>query len=1090
MKIIIVALLLYPMLSMSDDRDLYFSSVSDLPSQSETMPNILFVIDTSDSMNDPAPNTRTDTYNKNYKYSPSSAGYFTSGQRFALLDTADDPTTYTITWKIACNLIQKTVADNGIYEGPAEIDPLTNYVLCGNALSKNYRVANSNYLNWMQVGGSGAGDRYKLDIIKEEFVNLISNLNGVNISIMSFDTGNPAVLGKNGGAVILEMQPVEQARASAISLVKGLSARSYTPISETMMEATRYLKGMEPLYGAGIYKGIITLKSVGGSLNGSVYKTPITSACQLNHIVLFTDGIPSTDIDAAAEINSNYDAMLNSNKSLPPLFSTYKCDANKDGACLDELTYYLRNGDLSDIDGSQYATTHTIGGFMPGEQTVYLQDAANAGGGKFFNANDSVQLASALNEIMVIAKSQDGMFTAPAVSASSSNRLTHNDAVYMAMFKPVANMQWPGNLKKYRLGSDGLLYGQNSTVPVIDTSTGMFRDGAYDLWNKEGGPDGNKAPAGGAASVIVRQPVRDVYFNTESGATGSVNSIDVSSNDNLFNVDKDLAGKLKSWVSGVDIVDANKNGSTSDPRHPIADPLHSEPKIVKYESGVSLVFFGDNEGYLHAIDADTGEERYAFIPRELLAVQSFFMEGDGSYKDKPYGLDGLISVRDYSGVKTLYVGMRRGGRNYYSLDITASDTARVGFVIRGGVGDYKRLGQTWAKAVPAKVRINNEVVPILIINGGYDPVNESSQEWAHEKMGDAIYIVNAETGERLWWASNSGADFNIDAMVNSIPSSASPVDINADGFVDYFYSSDIGGHIFRVDIKQNATSVKDMASVRLIASLGGDTRNGGMIGAENNRKFYTSPSVSYWPDSMNGDFISLALGSGLRELPKNKNIQDNFYVIRDRFPFPTRQPTGSETDTARIHHKNIIQGDDDFVNIGLPENQLDSQHLKYPMAIEEKNKLVTKLNSSTGWYFPLDKSDGEKVVSDAVTFDGSVFFSSFAVSSANNQAACGVDLGRSQFYALDLLMGSATIDLDGDGVITEKDRKKDLKAAGLTPRPVVIFRDGNKKSIVSGTEAFEDTRFDDNDNNDDGQGPGAGDRNGSLLKKMYWREKM
>ena len=32
----------------------------------------------------------------------------------------------------------------------------------------------------------------------------------------------------------------------------------------------------------------------------------------------------------------------------------------------------------------------------------------------------------------------------------------------------------------------------------------------------------------------------------------------------------------------------------------------------------SLVFFGTNEGFLHAIDSNDGQEEYAFMPRELM----------------------------------------------------------------------------------------------------------------------------------------------------------------------------------------------------------------------------------------------------------------------------------------------------------------------------------------------------------------------------------------------------------------------------------------------------------------------------------------
>ncbi len=211
----------------------------------------------------------------------------------------------------------------------------------------------------------------------------------------------------------------------------------------------------------------------------------------------------------------------------------------------------------------------------------------------------------------------------------------------------------------------------------------------------------------------------------------------------------------------------------------------------------------------------------------------------------------------------------------------------------------------------------------------------------------------------------------------------------------------------------------------------------------------------------------MALGSGLREEPHSTAIQDVFYVLRDKKPYPA---TEAAKTPPPLKHQDFANGDTDFINIGRNINQLDQPYYADPTKTKEKLTLINQLKKANAWYLPMSLGQGEKIVSDATTFDSSVFFSSFSVNDANNQNTCGISLGKSQFYALDLLFGSATLDLDGDGVITEKDLKKDLNNAGYAPRPVVIFRENNRKTIMPGTETIDDTRYDDKQN-DAGQGP-------------------
>lgn len=1076
----------------ADDRDIYFST--DATSSTETRPNILFVIDNSGSMGgnvDTAPAyDNTATYTGSYT---NSNYYYKSNNNWYLFNKS----------KLSCASITNTMNTTGQYIGRIKQSNGNYYCSTSNKDSK-YELGTGNYVNWL-TGVYIPGQKTRLEIVKESFTQVLNALSDVNIGLMVFDTVNDT----HGGAIKMSMGKIEDVRTNAINIVNALNAETYTPISETIYEASLYFQGASAYFGSGTVtengSTYSTLKSVSDSLSGSKYISPITQDCQKSNIILFTDGEPTRDVEANSWIKSKYDALRAAKPTLTIPAGLGNCSSSSgDGSCLDELTFYMKNADQSSaLSGDQTVTSYMIGGFMGDAEAAFLRAAATAGGGKYYAADDSQQLVNALATIVLDILSTDTTFTAPAVSVNAFNSFTHRDELFYALFRPMENIRWPGNLKKYKLTDDGIVIGQGGSEPVIDSSTGFFTQSAMDFWNNTSEPDGSKVEYGGAANLITNPADRKIYYNTGTSALAPLEQLTDYALLNIPTTDTTLFNQVKNWALGYDAKDENGDNSTTDARYSIGDPLHSEPKILTYggteEIPVASIFFGDNEGYLHAIDSVSGEEVFAFIPRDLLPNQKIYFDNVGTISDKPYGMDGLISllVNDANANNMIapsgtlesdeyayiYAGMRRGGKNYYALDVSNRTTPKLMFTIEGGKGDYAKLGETWAKAIPAKVKWGSDVRDVLFIAGGYDDSRDALDTWAKDTTGNAIYMTDAKTGQRLWWASDSGADLNIPRMVNSIPASVVPIDINGDGKIDYLFAADTGGHVFRIDFNQTNSGASDFAQGAMIANLGGDTdAAGGQSGAENNRRFYTKPSIAFMRDRVSGDYLTISLGSGFRSSPRSSTVQDNFYVLRDRSPL--RKPT---TYPAPIVHVNGTTADDSFINIGLSSNQLNNI-----TDVTAKNTLRSKLASANGWYMPMNKSNGEKVIADATTFSGAVIFNSFS-KSGRTTTSCAPDSGYSKVYAIDMVYGSATMDLNGDGNVDLKDLSKELIHSGIAPRPVVIFREEGKKSIAIGTETIEDTRYDDNTENDgDGTGgPGSGDKahgQNTALKMNYWRE--
>ena len=352
--------------------------------------------------------------------------------------------------------------------------------------------------------------------------------------------------------------------------------------------------------------------------------------------------------------------------------------------------------------------------------------------------------------------------------------------------------------------------------------------------------------------------------------------------------------ELIDWARGKDTQDHDDNPDTTQ-RNIMGDTLHAQPATVVYarENGDDdiVLFSATNDGYLHAFDAETGEELWAFIPQEMLPrlVELYFNE---NIDYKSYGLDGdivpIVSDTDNNGyieVGTDYVyiafGMRRGGDNYYMLDVTDPEKPAVKWIKK-----LPESGQSWSPVTVARVDVESdnqtsEEQAVLVIGGGYDTVHDTA---AHpddpDEEGASIVMLDLETGNELWKASRGNdADLQLEKMTRSIPSKIRVIDLNGDGLADRMYAADLGGQVWRFDIL-NGVKPSKLVTGGVIASLGAEALES--PSEADTRRFYETPDVAIFTDKIQARrYLAINIGSGYRAHPLNNNTNDRLYSIRD-----------------------------------------------------------------------------------------------------------------------------------------------------------------------------------------------------------------
>ncbi|WP_425426810.1 PilC/PilY family type IV pilus protein [Acinetobacter populi] len=310
------------------------------------------------------------------------------------------------------------------------------------------------------------------------------------------------------------------------------------------------------------------------------------------------------------------------------------------------------------------------------------------------------------------------------------------------------------------------------------------------------------------------------------------------------------------------------------------------------------ILYGSMEGALRVVDAASGVEQMVFIPAEILkdnTASKALRKGESDVNGVTYGVSGAwvadsayqVVSADDTGTQVkakqmnVYGGMRMGGNSYYGLDLLNPTSPKLLFRVGSDISGFERMGQTWSKPVIANVRYNNKITRVMIVGGGYDICYENPRfrlgttnptEYGggcnkSEALGNAIYIIDADTGERLWWASNTGANTNNTNMKYSIVSRVSTLDRNADGLVDHLYFGDLGGQVFRIDLNnEEGTSAANFGKrVVRLADLG-TTSTGAAITNGDQPRFYQPPTITVH-DEGTDTFVVVGLASGDRSTP-------------------------------------------------------------------------------------------------------------------------------------------------------------------------------------------------------------------------------
>ena len=460
--------------------------------------------------------------------------------------------------------------------------------------------------------------------------------------------------------------------------------------------------------------------------------------------------------------------------------------------------------------------------------------------------------------------------------------------------------------------------------------------------------------------------------------------------------------------------------TSNEPYLSMGGSIHSLPVQLTYNGTLDdngnltsareqSILYGTMEGGLHIVDASSGIEQMVFVPADILndsVASKALVVGQSDASAPAHGMDGawvsdpaynITTVGSGSSAVSkvtakqmnIYGGMRMGGSSYYGLDVLSPTSPKLLFRIGADQTDYSRMGQSWSKPVLANIRYNGSIRRVLIVGGGYDQCYEKPNITLTDACftngkakGNAVYIIDAKTGQRLWWTSDTGSNTDNANMKHSIVSRISTLDRDADGLVDHLYFGDLGGQIFRVDLNNNQTKTNSTYSsfgVRVVRLANLATNDSTYDGTNdytggNAPRFYEPPTVTIHDYGIH-TFITVGIASGDRSTPL------------DVYPLTGREgmtPASALSGRPVNNVYGII--DKDFVKknlMSLTDNQLETKDItrtglrKNPQILRTGETRVAQIFFPTtgvgkgGWYRSLSStSDGTEKANNSFRIKG------------------------------------------------------------------------------------------------------------------------
>lgn len=642
-----------------------------------------------------------------------------------------------------------------------------------------------------------------------------------------------------------------------------------------------------------------------------------------------------------------------------------------------------------------------------------LLHASVNGRGGFFSAQDPQAFANALSETLSSIASRVGSNTAAVPNA---RRFDDETLVYDAFY---SSADWSGKLlaKRPLQTSAGITFSQ-----VWDAGSLLTANGRR-LFSHTGvsATDSGVALAWDSLSNEMR-----AHFNNNQVLFDYL--MGVKSNEAPAGLKYRARSTLLGDIVNSTLVIANKQDWGYEGRVPKPGAQTYNAFVASKASRAPTLFVGANDGFLHAFNANNGQELFAYMPNAVLPNVKQLAASDYSHR---YFVDGKLRVRDavlngqWSSVLLGTLGA--GGKSVFALDVT--DTSAAGFTaskILWEIKDDADLGFNYSEPLVGRMKDGEWVA---IFGNGHGSSNDDS----------VLFIVDLESGavNKVRAGTKTGG--------LSSPSFVYATDSDGNIFVEEVFAGDLNGNLWKFNLKSNGSGADDFE----VSLKSGGKPQPLYVAADSAGKrqpITVKPEIAAHPqEGVDGNIILFGTGRMYSVGDVSDTSTQTLYGIWDK---KAANESSAFTGRSELDKRSILFEGDAFDRqvrvIDAPVDEID-------------------WGSKRGWLLdltsPVAGAQGERVI-----FSPRILLNRLVVQTAIPSGDPCLGGGSGWTLVLDIASGGrlnyTLFDLNQDGKFDEKDRVKvgdvplDISGIGTSggiPAGGYDLLDNNKYWLCRGT---------------------------------------
>ena len=686
---------------------------------------------------------------------------------------------------------------------------------------------------------------------------------------------------------------------------------------------------------------------------------PSSNGCNpTRYVILLTDGMPTLDksgkswpppgtISAAGW---KMTVAFNANGSL-------NIAGTNDAAVVDTVKQLQ-----SLFNSTSHVKTYVIGLGAGVDPTVnpiaaqVLTAFAIAGGtGSYFPATDPTTLA---NDLQAILAQIQATTQSTAATAVNSTGLHMGSVAYLAQFTTADTLlDWTGNMNAWPI---------DPTSGAVNTTQGL------QLWSADTQLDAQDWNNGRLIATWDPGTKAGIPFRFNNSlapngiSTGTPLGLPLAT----FAPDNNVKDVVE-YLRGNSANEQRNGGQFRNRTHKLGDIVASAPLYIGPPNGLAqtadyfafaatnqnrtpVIYLGANDGMLHALNAGTGDEMFAYVPNGVWnnliklvnpfynSQHQFFVNGSPRSADVKYVSDGTWHT-------VLVSTLGAGGNTLFALDVSSPDTIVSGgetALAQAALWEFSDIDMGLSYSEP--VIVNTSLGYMVIAGNGYNSANQKPVLYGIEPQHGTM-LAKVDLCAKVVGVCNAGLANGLSSVtaVNSYGQISAPANT--------VYAGDLQGNVWRVDISSNNPA-------NWVVSVIYQARDGG----GNIQPITTAPAVTLNPQfpQLLGTMVYVGTGQFLGIGDLSTTGVQSMYGIFDP-PTASVPPLGFAGIPTRM---NLVQQTlaNDVTSSGT---QVRIVPTVQPVTLPQPNR---------GWFVDLSLAIGERIITDPeIESGGGVVFTTY-----------------------------------------------------------------------------------------------------------------